>query len=230
MSSLQRYAKITEKMSREFCLLQGTGCKWKKCAFCDYFHDVSENPFEVNKTVLAEVTGEYGVLDIINSGSCTELDEKTIELIKQTVNEKNIHTLWFEAHYMYRNSLDSFAKQFSGINVKFRTGIETFDANRRSKWQKGVGAEVTAEDVAKFFSGVCLLFAVEGQTRESVSADIESALEYFEYFSVNAFVENTTNLKRDDSMVEWFVQEWYDRLKNDSRAEVLLNNTDLGVG
>ena len=230
MSSLQRYAKITEKMPREFCLLQGTGCKWKKCAFCDYFHDVSKNPFEVNKTVLAEVTGEYGVLDIINSGSCTELDEKTIELIKQTVNEKNIHTLWFEAHYMYRNSLDSFAKKFSGINVKFRTGIETFDANRRSKWQKGVGAEVTAEDVAKFFSGVCLLFAVEGQTRESVSADIELALEYFEYFSVNAFVENTTNLKRDDAIVEWFVQEWYDRLKNDSRAEVLLNNTDLGVG
>jgi len=230
MSILRRYAKINEKIPREFCLLQGSGCKWKKCTFCDYFHDVGENPFEINKTVLAEVTGEYGVLDIINSGSCTELDEKTIALIKQTAKDKNIHTLWFEAHYMYRNALTDFAEQFTGINVKFRTGIETFDVNQRGMWQKGVDAEVSAADVAKFFNGVCLLFAVEGQSRESVSDDIKSALEHFEYFSINAFVENTTDLKRDDAMVEWFIHEWYDKLKDDDRAEVLLNNTDLGVG
>ena len=87
---MERYSLITTGMKREFILLQGTGCRWKKCTFCDYYEDVSENPFEINKQVLGNVTGIYGVLDIINSGSCQEYDEETIRLIQKTTAEKNI--------------------------------------------------------------------------------------------------------------------------------------------
>ena len=42
---MDRYSLIHTKMPREFVLLQGMGCKWKKCTFCDYHEDVSENPY-----------------------------------------------------------------------------------------------------------------------------------------------------------------------------------------
>ncbi len=119
---MDRYSLIHTKMPREFVLLQGVGCKWKKCTFCDYHEDVSSNPFAINEPVLRQVTGQYGVLDVINSGSAMELDSETIALIKEVVREKQIHTLWFEAHYMYRKKLKAFAEQFAPIQVKFRCG------------------------------------------------------------------------------------------------------------
>ena len=61
---MQRYSLITEKFPREFLLLQGTGCRWAKCTFCDYHTDANQSPFETNKKVLEQVTGVYGVLDI----------------------------------------------------------------------------------------------------------------------------------------------------------------------
>ena len=85
---MDRYALIHTKMPREFVLLQGTGCRWKKCTFCDYHDDVSEHPFSINEPVLRQVTGQYGVLDVINSGSAMELDSETIALIKEVVKEK----------------------------------------------------------------------------------------------------------------------------------------------
>ena len=69
---VDRYSVIHTKLPREFVLLQGTGCRWRKCTFCDYHEDVSERPFEVNRSVLQQVTGVYGVLDVINSGSAYE--------------------------------------------------------------------------------------------------------------------------------------------------------------
>ena len=85
---MQRYSLITEKFPREFLLLQGTGCRWKKCTFCDYYDDASDSPFETNRKVLEQVTGEYGVIDIINSGSAMELDAETINMIKEIVVAK----------------------------------------------------------------------------------------------------------------------------------------------
>ncbi len=83
-----RYALITEKFPREFILLQGKGCFWKKCTFCDYYSDTSDNAFEINRSVLQKVTGFNGVLDVINSGSTMEIDEKSINLLIETVKEK----------------------------------------------------------------------------------------------------------------------------------------------
>ena len=227
---MDRYSLIHTKMPREFVLLQGMGCKWKKCTFCDYHEDVSENPYEVNEPVLRQVTGEYGVLDVINSGSAMELDDKTIALIKEVVKEKRIHTLWFEAHYMYRKKLADFAEQFAPVKVKFRCGVETFDANLRDRWKKGIPSSVTPEDIAKYFQGVCLLLGTEGESKEHVINDIELAKKHFEYFSVNVFCNNGTDTKRDEELVAWFVKEVYPTLKDQLGIEVLLDNTDLGVG
>ena len=221
---------ITEKFPREFLLLQGTGCRWKKCTFCDYYDDASDSPFETNRKVLEQVTGKYGVLDIINSGSAMELDDETIELIKEVVVAKGIKTIWFEAHYMYRNRLDEFAKQFAPATVKFRCGVESFDATLRSIWTKGIPASVTAADVAKYFKGICLLCCTVGDSKERIIKDIATAKEYFEYFSVNLFCNNTTPVKRDEELATWFVKELYPTLKDDRQIEVLVENNDLGVG
>lgn len=227
---MERYSLISTKMPREFVLLQGTGCRWRKCTFCDYHTDVSAAPFAVNKDVLSQVTGVHGVLDVINSGSCIEFDEDTLRLIEEVVRRKKIHTLWFEAHYMYRHRLAEFAKRFAPVEVKFRCGVETFDAETRQKWNKGVPADVAPSDVARHFKGVCLLCCVEGQTREQILNDISIARKHFEYFSVNVFCNNSTPVRRDPALAEWFKSEVYPELKDMPGIEVLIDNTDLGVG
>lgn len=227
---MDRYALIRTKMPREFVLLQGTGCRWRKCTFCDYHEDVSECPFEVNKPVLRRVTGQYGVLDVINSGSAMELDADTIALIKEVVREKKIHTLWFEAHYMYRKKLASFAEQFAPVKVKFRCGVETFDPELRNAWKKGIPSSVSAQDIARYFQGICLLCCTQGETKEHILKDIELARQHFEYFSVNVFCNNHTEVKQDKELATWFAQEVYPTIKEDTRIEILMENTDLGVG
>ena len=217
-------------LPREFVLLQGMGCRWKRCIFCDYHADVSSEPFAVNKEVLAQVQGVYGVLDVINSGSAMELDERTIAMLKEVVREKKIHTLWFEAHYMYKNQLAKFAEQFDGVEVKFRCGVESFDGKLRQRWKKGMAVSVTAEDVAKYFQGVCLLCCTEGDNKSRILSDIALAEQYFEYASVNIFCENTTAVKRDEELAKWFVEQVYPTLKQSKKIEILINNTDLGVG
>ena len=151
-------------------------------------------------------------------------------MIKEVAREKKIHTLWFEAHYMYKNQLAKFAEQFEGVKVKFRCGAESFEGRLRERWSKGMAVSVTAEDIAKYFQGVCLLCCTEGDSKERILRDITLAEQYFEYASVNVFCENTTTVKRDDELVKWFVEEVYPRLKESRKIEILINNTDLGVG
>ena len=227
---MDRYSLIHTKMPREFVLLQGVGCKWKKCTFCDYHEDVSSTPFAINEPVLRQVTGQYGVLDVINSGSAMELDSETIALIKEVVREKQIHTLWFEAHYMYRKKLAEFAKQFEGVSVKFRCGVETFDVELRDLWKKGIPSSVTPEDIAQYFQGVCLLCCTQGESKEHIMNDIETAKKHFEYFSVNVFCNNSTPVKQDPELAQWFAREVYPQIKDVDGIEVLMENTDLGVG
>ena len=227
---MDRYALISTKMPREFVLLQGTGCRWRKCTFCDYHEDASERPFEVNEPVLRQVTGKYGVLDVINSGSAMELDEETIALIKEVVKEKRIHTLWFEAHYIYRKKLASFAEQFAPAKVKFRCGVETFDTALREAWKKGIPSSVSVQEIAQYFQGICLLCCTQGETKEHILKDIELAKAYFEYFSVNVFCNNHTPVKQDKELASWFAKEVYPMIKDEPGIEVLMENTDLGVG
>ena len=103
---MERYNKITNKNPREIVLLKGRPCAWGKCRFCDYIEDNSRDVQEMNalnQEVLSHVTGELGVLEVINSGSCFELPEETLKMIKEIIAEKQIHRLFFESHWMYRN-------------------------------------------------------------------------------------------------------------------------------
>ena len=225
-----RYSVIKEKFPREFVLLQGRGCKWGKCTFCDYHSDTSENPFEVNRPVLEQVSGLYGVLDVINSGSCMELDGQTLELLQRIVAEKNIHTLWFEAHWIYRHKLAAFAALFPGVQVKFRCGVETFDPVLRKRWNKGIPETVAAADIAGYFKGVCLLCGTDVEDFNHIVTDIETACENFEYLSVNLFCNNTTGVKRNEEIARRFVDEIYPLYKENPKIEILIENNDLGVG
>ncbi len=225
-----RYSVIKEKFPREFVLLQGRGCKWGKCTFCDYHSDTSENPFEVNRPVLELVSGLYSVLDVINSGSCMELDGQTLELLQSIVAEKNIHTLWFEAHWIYRHKLAAFAALFPGVQVKFRCGVETFDPVLRKRWNKGIPETVAAADIAGYFKGVCLLCGTDVEDFNHIVTDIETACENFEYLSVNLFCNNTTGVKRSEEIARRFVDEIYPLYKENPKIEILIENNDLGVG
>lgn len=227
---MKRYSLVHTKMPREFVLLQGMGCRWRQCTFCDYHDDVSEHPYVVNKEVLSQVTGRYGVLDVINSGSAFELDEETLALIRQVVDKKHIHTLWLEVHYMYRNQLSRLENYFFPTKVKFRCGVETFDSELRERWKKGISSDVTVEEIARHFQGVCLLCCTEGETREHILSDIALARQHFEYLSINLFCNNSTPVRRDEELARWFVEEVYPMIKDDEQIEVLLDNTDLGVG
>ena len=226
-----RYSLITEgNFRREFVLLQGTGCRWKQCTFCDYHEDVSDAPYEVNRPILEQVTGKYGVLDIINSGSGLEFDPQTIGHIRRIVQGRHIHTLWFEMHYMYRKRLKDFAQQFAPAEVKFRCGVESFDPALRNLWKKGIPSSVTPEMIAEHFQGVCLLCCTDGDSKERILSDISIAREHFEYCSINLFCNNGTAVRRDDRLAEWFISEVYPAIKEEQKFEILLNNTDLGVG
>lgn len=229
---MNRYSVIRGNFPREFLLLQGKGCKWRRCTFCDYHEDASADAYETNRAVLERVTGEFGVLDIINSGSAMELDAGTIEDIRRIVRERGIHTLWFEAHYMYRNQLERFARQFHPARVKFRCGVETFDPALRTSWHKGIAPHVTPQDIARHFQGLCLLCCTDtpGDTRERLLRDIELAERHFEYYSVNVFCPNNTPIRRNDDMFHWFMTEVCPTLQKSPKAEVLIENTDLGVG
>ena len=230
MKILNRYSVINEKMPREILLLQGTGCLHKRCIYCDYYKDVSFDPFLENKKNLDKITGKTGVLDIINSGSAMELDESTINLIYKKIVDFKIHTIWFEAHWVYRKVLDKFRKKFPEILVKFRTGIETFNPELRNFWKKGIPDVVTPFDIAKYFNGVCLLVGIQDQSKEIVKKDIETALRYFEYFNINIFAENSTSVKKNSELINWFLKEIKPSLENNPRVEILINNKDLGVG
>lgn len=229
MSELIRYSTIDEGMKREFLLLQGKGCAWRKCTFCDYYLDSSSDPFVINEPVLDMVSGKYGVLDIINSGSAMELDERTLEKIAVTVREKKISDLWFEAHWMYRHSLAGFAEQFD-CRVHYRIGVETFNPDLRLKWKKGIGRDVTAEEIRRYFDGICLLAGVKGQTLEDIKTSVETAERLFDYYSVNLFCPNSSQEKRDDELADAFIREIVPSLRKSRKAEVLIDNTDLGVG
>jgi hypothetical protein len=198
--------------------------------FCDYHLDKSQDPYAVNKPVLEQVTGEWGVLDVINSGSVTELDPATITHLQSIVISKKIMTLWSEAHYAYREKLPKIREKFAPATCKFRTGIESFKPSFRIAMNKGIEADVTPEQIRKYFDGVCLLVCVEGQTRHQIEEDIHIAMELFEYFSVNVFTANTTSVKQDPALTEWFLATQMPKLEAFPNCEVLVANTDLGVG
>lgn len=228
-----RYSKIENKNKREIVLLKSFPCKYGKCKFCNYIEDNSTDELEidrVNLETLQEVTGEFGALEVINSGSVFELPIKTLERIREVVYNKNIKLLYFEIYYGYKNRLDEIREFFKGVDIRFRMGMETFDNNFRiNSYGKNFKIDTPEiEELSKKLYSVCLLICVKGQTKEMIKKDIELGLKYFKSITVNIFINNGTEVERDEELVKWFVEN-YNQLQEDPRVELLIDNKDLGV-
>lgn len=232
---LERYSIISDKNPREIVLLRGSGCRWLKCRFCNYHLDQcrdEEANYYLNKSILDKVTGIYNHLEVINSGSFTELDDHTMKYILDTCISKNISILHFECHYMYKNKVAELRNFFAqhGITVKVKIGVETFDSLfRESYLVKGIDTD-NPQDIADLFDEVCLLHGIPGQTKDSMLYDIETGLKYFERVCVNIMIENGMPIKPDPNVIDIFVHEIYPLYKDNERIDILLNNTDFGVG
>lgn len=228
---MDRYNKITNKNNREIVLLRAFPCIWGKCSFCDYIDDNGRDEGKLNKLnkeVLDNITGEFGVLEVINSGSCFEIPKETMNYIKKIVDEKKIKLLFFESHWCYRNRLDEI-KNFFNVPIIFKIGVETFDYDFRNNFLNKNAKFKDAKEVSEKFQSVCLMVGIKGQTKEMIRKDIEILLENFKYGTINVFVNNTTSIKRDEELVQWFRKE-YSYLDDYRTIEVLYHNTDFGVG
>lgn len=217
-------------------LLRGSGCRWRRCTFCDYHTDSSPDEaanFALNRTVLEQITGVYGRLEVINSGSFVDLDEQTVKMLNEICQRCAIHTMHIECHWMHRDALASFRERFAvvGTDVIFKIGVETFDADyRERRLHKGIGKASAAEIAAAGFGEVNLLCGLSGQTAATMSADIEAGLAHFSRVCVNLMIENTTPIKPDPEAVRAFLTEVVPRYKDDPRVDILVENTDFGVG
>ena len=87
----------------------------------------------------------------------------------------------------------------------------------------------TVDEVKESFQSVCLLVGIKGQTKEMIKRDINLVLENFKYATINVFINNTTDVKRDEELVQWFTDN-FKYLEDYQYIEVLYNNTDFGVG
>ena len=231
----ERYSVIREKNKREIVMLRGSGCKWKRCAFCDYHFDASpdeEENFRLNEQELNKVTGLYHKLEVINSGSFCDLDEKTIEKIIAVCKEKEIGEIHFECHWIHRREVADFRKRFAdqGMIVKIKTGIETFDEQMRQEVMKKGLPENDPKVIAQYFDEACFLFGLSGQTEASMRYDIETGLAYFERICLNIMVENTTLIKPDPDVIKVFRERIYPDYIENERVDILMENTDFGVG
>lgn len=230
---MERYSVISEKQKREIVLLRGSGCAYKKCSFCDYYLDAcadEESNFELNSAVLEKVTGVYGNLEVINSGSVFELNKKTLELIKCVCRQKGISTIHFESHYMYSSKIPALRREFSGFDLKLKLGLESFDYNFRENILKKGIKERNEEEICKNFDEANLLVGVKGQTLEIMQRDIDLGLKYFERICVNVMCKNSSRIQPDVEVIAEFLNKIYPQIKDNPRADILINNTDFGVG
>ncbi len=228
---MDRYSRIKNKNKREIVLLKAFPCVWNKCSFCDYTLDNSESEKNINKLnseVLKNITGDLKNLEVINSGSCFEMPKKTLEMIKDIIIEKDIKKLFLESHWIYRNRLEEMRDYFS-IPIVFKIGVESFDYEFRNEFLNKNAKFKSPEELKEYFESVCLMVGIEGQTREMIKNDIEILLEHFKYGTINVFTNNSTEIKRDEKLIDWFIEE-YSYLDENPKIEVLYNNTDFGVG
>ena len=228
---MERYSRILEKDKREIVLLKSRPCIWGKCSFCDYIEDNDVDQKEnqkINDEVLNKITGQYGVLEVINSGSFIELPDETIERIYKIIGEKKIKRLYIEAHYLYKKKIKALREKFK-IEIIVKTGIETFnDEMRNNVLNKNVHFD-KIEEILEDFDSPCLMVGIQGQTKEMIRKDIEILTKYFDHGTINIYRNNSTPIKRDEELIKWFDEEYHD-LKNNRKYDYLGIPTDFGVG
>ena len=228
---MDRYSTIENKNQREIVLLKGFPCVWGKCSFCDYIDDNSDIEDEINSInfeVLENITGKYKVLEVINSGSCFEIPKATLIRIKKIIKEKKIEKLFLESHWCYKNKLQEM-RDFFEIPIIFKIGVETFDYNFRNVVLNKNARFKSVEELKEYFDSPCMLVGIMGQTKEMIDNDMDIILNNFNHATINVFVNNTTDIKRDEELVAWLIEK-YKFIDENTDFEVLYNNTDFGVG
>ena len=232
---MERYSKIIDTDKREFVLLIGNGCKWSKCKFCNYHLDrnnIEEEQYQINFRALERVTGEFGVLEAINSGSIFELNEKSFRRLLEVCKERKIKRLIVESHYMYKSHIMDLKERCSklGITLQVKGGVETFDSEFREKiLNKGFGYP-SLSDLQEVFDIVNLLVGVKGQTLEQVEDDIKVGMENFDRVCVNLYKEMEDIMPADEELKRRFMQSIYPTYKDFENIDILVENTDFGVG
>lgn len=230
--SLNRYSRFTGNNPREVLLLKGLPCIWSRCSFCDYIDDNTNDEAEIARVAgecLAKVTGEFGRLQVINSGSIQELPLRVREQIRDLMPTRGITEFWTESYWAYRKRYEK-DRRFFNVDTHFFLGVETFnDDLRNGVLNKSMHWSGPAE-VAAATDSICLMIGFRGQTRDIISRDIDILLKNFRYGIVNLFTENRLSAGlMDQEIKDWFREEfgWLEREKN---LNVLWHNTDFGVG
>lgn len=95
--------------------------------------------------------------------------------------------------------------------------------------EKGI-KESSPAVIAENFDEANFLFGIKGQTAETMQKDIELGLKYFERICVNIMCDNTTEVEPDKAVIKEFMQKVYPVYKDNPRTDILINNTDFGVG
>lgn len=229
---MNRYARITGKLPREIVLLRSLPCVWSRCTFCDYIEDNTTDLGLIQRVAdeeLAKVTGEFGRLEVINSGSVQELPEPVRIQIRDLLAARGIGDFICESFWPYRGEFEA-TRAFFEVPTRIKLGVETFDDHLRNE-VLGKGMHFDGpEEVARLTDTICLLVGFRGQTRDTVHRDIDILLEHFNYGCVNLFTENTKSADLLDPDIKAWFAENYRFLDDHPTVEVLWRNTDFGVG
>ncbi len=73
------------------------------------------------------------------------------------------------------------------------------------------------------------MVGIKGQAKEMIARDIQEAMDNFNHFTVNVYVDNTSKIKAVPGLIHWFEVE-YHWLNALHKCDVLWTNTDFGVG
>ena len=155
----------------------------------------------------------------------TGSDETQLQMLqKLTLTEDNFLSL---RDYCRKVGIGFISTPFDLDSIDF---LETFDMDfRENVLIKGID-EAKPEKIAREFDEVCLLFGIAGQTEESMRFDIETGLKYFERVCVNIMVENGTRIKPSPEVTDIFRNKIYADYIDNDRVDILMENTDFGVG
>jgi hypothetical protein len=231
--SLVRYAKHNVgSHPREVVLLKGLPCIWGRCSFCDYIDDNTPDEAWIQRVAdenLARVTGEFGRLQVINSGSIQELPLRVRQQIRDVMKARNITEFWTESYWAYRKDFER-SRAFFEVETHLFLGVETFDDRLRNEVLNKSMHWSGPDEVAAATDAICLMVGFKGQTPQTVRRDIDLLREKFKYGIINLFAENRLSAGlMDEDLKAWFREE-YAWLADEPNIDVLWKNTDFGVG
>ena len=133
-----------------------------------------------------------------------------------------------ESHWIYHQKIQSIRDYFK-IKVIVKSGVETFDEDFRNRVLNKNVTFKTIEEFKQYYDSPCIMVGIKGQTKEMIEHDIEILEQYFNHATISVYRNNSTPIKRDDQLVEWFMNK-YQYLIDDPRFDFLYEPTDFGVG